>query len=290
VRTRARLRRLVGSPTAIDTHDLGRFRSIVRRTGIVRLVLAGGALALVLAAAAAAREPQTSERTLVPPDRIGVVVVDLSLSITDGDLAVIRQTFRRLVAEKASVGLVVFSDTPYEMLPPGTPAAELRPILRLLVPPRLGPIRTPWNQTFRAGTRISVALELAKSALERDEIASGSILIVSDLESAPDDVPALARTIDGLNRAGIKLRIVALAPSSDAVALFSGLLEDDAVSAFTQQGGSGGDQPEAAPTGVDPPVVFLALGLLVFGLLAAHERFSGRIALPRAKQTVGRAS
>ena len=283
--TRARLRRLVGPPAAVDTHDVGGFRSIVRRTGIVRLVLAGGAVALVLAAAATARDPQTSEQALVPPDRIGVVVLDLSLSITDDDYVAIRRTLRRLVAEDATIGLAVFSDVPYELLPPGTPASELKSMLRLLVAPRLGPVRNPWTQTFRAGTRISVALELAKSMLERDQIEKGSILLVSDLETAPDDIPALARTITGIERADIKLRVVPLNPNSDAVALFSGLLERDAVATFAQ--GPARDEPEAASTAVDTPVVFLVLGLLVFGLLAAHERFSGRIALPRAEQTVG---
>jgi hypothetical protein len=285
VDTRARLRRLVGPAAAVDTHDVGGFRSIVRRTGIVRLVLAGGAMALVLAAAATARDPQTSEQALVPPDRIGVVVLDLSLSITDDDYVAIRRTLRRLVAEDATIGLAVFSDVPYELLPPGTPASELKSMLRLLVAPRLGPVRNPWTQTFRAGTRISVALELAKSMLERDQIEKGSILLVSDLETAPDDIPALARTITGIERADIKLRVVPLNPNSDAVALFSGLLERDAVATFAQ--GPARDEPEAASTAVDTPVVFLVLGLLVFGLLAAHERFSGRIALPRAEQTVG---
>lgn len=287
MRIRARLRRLVGPAAAVDTHDVGRFRSIVRRTGIVRLVLAGGAVALVLAAAATARDPQTSEQALVPPDRIGVVVLDLSLSIADEDYAAIRSTLRRLVAEDATIGLAVFSDVPYELLPPGTPASELKPMLRLLVAPRLGPAQTPWTQTFRAGTRISAALELAKSMLERDQIAKGSILLVSDLETAPDDVPALSRTIAGLQRADIKLRVVPLAPSSDAVSLFSGLLDKDAVAAFARTP----DRSDAAvaSTAVDTPVVFLVLGLLVFGLLAGHERFSGRIALPRTDQTVGEA-
>ena len=171
---------------------MGAFRTVVTRTGIVRALLAGGALALVLAAAASARDPQTTERALIPQDTVGVVVLDLSLSITDDDYAGIRRTLRRLVAEEASIGLVVFSDVPYELLPPGTPAEELRPFLRLLVAPRIGPVQNPWTQSFRAGTRISVALDLAKSALERDEVAAGSILLVSDLETAPDDVPSLA--------------------------------------------------------------------------------------------------
>lgn len=277
--------RLTRPANAVDTHDVAGLRGVVRRTGAVRLVLAAATLALVLAAAATARAPKASEETLVPPDRIGVVVLDLSLSITDDDYTAIRRALRRLVAENASVGLAVFSDAPYEMLPPGTSAKELQPILRLLVPPRLGPVRNPWTQTFRAGTRISSALELAKSMLQRDQVAKGSILLVSDLETAPDDVPALAHTIDGIGRAGIKLRVVPLAPSSDAVTLFSGLLGKDAVAALTRT--TQPTDPESNAAGVKTPVLFLILGLLVFLALAAHERFAGRIALPRRERLSG---
>ena len=266
--------------TGVDSHDVAALRNVVGRTNALRLVLAGTAIALLLTAAASARDPATSERALIPQDRVGIVVLDLSLSITDTDYDVIRRTLRRIVAEKASIGLVVFSDVPYELLPPGTPAQELKPFLRLLIAPRLGPVQNPWTQTFRAGTRISVALDLAKSILERDEIASGSILLVSDLETAPEDVPALARTVAGINRSGIRLRIVPLAPSSDAVSLFGGLLDEDALAGFAQQS-QGAERPDAGSAGVELPTELLVLGALIFLFLAAHERFAGRLGLPR---------
>jgi NAD(P)-dependent dehydrogenase (short-subunit alcohol dehydrogenase family) len=272
--------------TGVDTHDVGSFRSSISRTTAIRLVAAGGAVALVLAAVASAREPATAERALIPQDQVGVVVVDLSLSIADEDLGAIRRTFRRLIAEESSIGLVVFSDVPYELLPPGTPAAELEPMLRLLVPPRLGPIQTPWTQTFRAGTKISVALDLARAALERDKVSNGSILLVSDLETAPDDVPALARTIAAIDRAGIGLRIVGLAPSSDALALFGGLLEKDAVSEFAEEA-SAAARPDAGTAGVELPTELLLLGALVFLFLAAHEQLAGRLGLPRPRRVDG---
>ena len=277
-RLHSRRRRAKG----VDTNDVGAFRTVITRTGIVRALLAGGALALVLAAAASARDPQTTERALIPQDTVGVVVLDLSLSITDDDYAGIRRTLRRLVAEEASIGLVVFSDVPYELLPPGTPAEELRPFLRLLVAPRIGPVQNPWTQSFRAGTRISVALDLAKSALERDEVAAGSILLVSDLETAPDDVPSLARTIADIDRAGIRLRIAPLAPSSDALSLFEGLLEEDAIGGFAAQSPDA-EEPEAGTAAVELPTALLVLGALALLFLAAHERFAGRLALPRPR-------
>jgi hypothetical protein len=263
----------------VDTHDVGSFRRVIGRTRLVRIVLAGGAIALVLAAAASAREPATTGQALVPQERVGVVVLDLSLSITDEDYGAIRSVLRRLVREDASIGLVIFSDVPYEAFPPGTPAAELKPLLRLLVAPRLGPAQNPWTQTFRAGTRISVAIELARAMLERDGVGSGRILLVSDLETAPDDVPALARAISDTERKGIELRVVPLAASSDAMALFEGLVGGDVVAGLAQT--AAGDEPESGSSGVGLPITLLLLGLLVFLLLAAHERFSGRLALPR---------
>jgi hypothetical protein len=286
VSIRRRLDARAARRSGVDSHDVAALRSVINRTNAVRLVLAGAAVALVLAAAASARDPATSERALIPQDGVGIVVVDLSLSITDTDYDVIRSTLRRLVAEDASIGLVVFSDVPYELLPPGTPARELKPFLRLLVPPRLGPIQTPWTQTFRAGTRISVALDLAKSLLERDEIAAGSILLVSDLETAPDDVPALARTVTSIDQAGIRLRIVPLAPSSDAVALFGGLLEEDALAGFAQRAPDA-ERPDAGSAGVELPTELLVLGALVFLFLAAHERFAGRLGLPPPRPADG---
>ena len=283
------LTRVVGRPPSVATHDVAALRGVVGRTTAIQLVLTVAALALVLAAAASARNPNTTDRALIPQDRVGIVVLDLSLSITDMDYAAIRRTLRRIVAEEASIGLVVFSDVPYELLPAGTPAHELKPFLRLLVAPRLGPAQTPWTQTFRAGTKISVALDLAKSILERDEIEAGSILLVSDLETAPDDVPALARTVAAIDLAGIKLRVVPLAPSSDAVSLFGGLLDKDALAAFAQ-GAPRAERRDAGSAGVELPTGLLLLGALVFLLLAAHERFAGRLRLPRPSSVEGSAT
>jgi hypothetical protein len=236
-------------------------------------------LARALRAAAAASAPglETQEKALLPQGSIGVVVVDLSLSIADEDYTVVRGALRRLIEEDARIGLVVFSDVPYELLPPGTPAAEMLPMLRLLVPPRVGAPVNPWTTSFRAGTRISSAIELAAQMLERDEVEDGSILLVSDLETAPDDVPQLARTVDGLRRSDIELRVFGLAPSSDARLIFGGLLEDDAFAAPL-------DSSEPLPLGSEArhrlPTILLLLGALVFLALALHERFAGRLGVP----------
>jgi hypothetical protein len=267
-------------PTGISSHDppalrRGRIRALVLRTGLVAI-----SLLLLGAAAASARNLETQEKALLPQGSIGVVVIDLSLSIADEDYNVVRGALRRLIEEDARVGLVVFSDVPYELLPPGTPASEMQPMLRLLVPPRLGPPINPWTQTFRAGTRISTAVALAQGMLERDRVEDGAILLVSDLETAPDDVGQLARTIAGLRRSDIELRVFGLAPSSDARAIFGGLLEDEA---FAVPLSSDDPIPLESEARHRLPTFLLLLGGLVFLALGLHERFAGRLGLPRTQ-------
>ena len=114
---------------AIDTHDVGELRGVVRRTRLVRLVLAAAAVAALLATVASARSLDVQRHTIVPSGSTGVIVVDVSLSIANsyGD---VRRTLQNVVGGDAPVGLVVFSDVPYELFPPGTPASELKPVLR----------------------------------------------------------------------------------------------------------------------------------------------------------------
>ena len=265
----------------VRSHDIAALRTAARRARLLRGALVVAALVLLGAAAASARELQTQERGLLPDGTTGVVVVDLSLSIADEDYNAVRRSLRRLIAEDARIGLVVFSDVPYELLPPGTPASELRPMLRLLVPPRLGPPINPWSQTFRAGTRISAALELAGEMLERDGVENGSILLVSDLETAPDDVPQLTRTVEGLRNSSIDLRVFPLAPSSDARLIFGGLLEEGAFAVPLDP-----EDTSPVPSGARSrvPVALLVLGCLLFAALALHEHFGGRLALPRPQR------
>jgi VWA domain-containing protein len=259
----------------IDSHDAHAFPAAAWRARILRLTFGGAAVALAVAAVASAHGLDTREQGLIPSGSTGVVIVDLSLSIADEDYRAIRGAFRRIIAEDASIGLVVFSDVAYELLPPGTPASELRPMLRLLVPPGPGPPVTPWTDTFRAGTRVSTALQLAREMLERDGVQAGSILLVSDLETAPDDVPALARTVESLRRSAIDLRVFAFAPSSDARLIFEGLLQDGAFE-LADVGVGRGAESELT---IRVSTTLLVLGVLLFLSLAAHERFAGRLAI-----------
>jgi hypothetical protein len=262
---------------AVGTHDVRSFRAAARRTLALRVLFAGGAALLLAAAVAAARDLDPSDRGLLPTGTTGVVVLDLSLSILDDQSGVVRRTLQALVDGDAPVGVVIFSDVPYELLPPGTPAKELKPIIRLLTPVG-GKVVSPWTETFRSGTRISSALQLARDMLVGDNVENGSILLVSDLETAPDDVPATARVLRTLKRSNTPVRLLALGPSSDARALFGGILGDEA---FTPLRDGPVRAPEPPDAGRRPlPTTLLVLGALFLRALAGHERYAGRLALP----------
>jgi von Willebrand factor type A domain len=269
----------------IDSHDVGALRRASLRTRLVRSVLVAAAVALLVLATASARGLDTEKPTLLP-DGSGVLVVDLSLSIGERDFQNIRRAVRRLVDDNGSIGLVIFSDQAYELLPPGTPAAELRSLDRFLVSRRATRVDAglpvnPWSEHFSAGTRISSALELARDILVRDGVKNGSILLVSDLVTAPEDVPELARTLNELKGQSIAIRVVALSPLKTGRTVFENLLGKKALIAPAELRNPGrvlAETEAALPTGL------LLLGGFLLAVLAAHERFAARLGLPRARR------
>jgi von Willebrand factor type A domain len=266
----------------IDSHDTGRLRAVSARTRLVRIVLALAAIALLAAAVASARDLQVQPKGLLPIGTTGVVIVDLSLSIGDENLQDARKALKQVVDANEPVGLVVFSDVPYELLPPGTPAKEMRPILQLLAPPEGRPVQHPWNQGYRAGTKISQSLELAADMLRRDRISPGSILLLSDLDTAPDDYDKLARTLQTLRRE-FRIRVVPLSPTSEGRRLFSGSLGEAAITEPKELAGETSDAEPGIRGGT--PTWLLVFGALCFLALAAHERFGARLALPAARRS-----
>jgi hypothetical protein len=270
-------------PAAVGTHDVSSFRTASRRSLALRVLLGGGAVLLLAAAVASARDLDPNDRGLLPAGTTGVVVLDLSLSIVDDQSGVVRRTLQTLIDADAPVGLVVFSDIPYELLPPGTPPKELRPLIRMLTPNAEGNVVNPWSDAFRAGTRISTAIDLAHDMLVADNVKDGSILLVSDLETAPDDVPETAKVLRRIQRDGTPVRLLALAPSSDARALFGGILGPAAFTPLVEGPVRAAESPDARRRPL--PTTLIVLGLLFLVALAAHERYAGRLALPGAPRS-----
>ena len=265
---------------AVDSHDARALRRVSLRTRLLQAVLVVAALALLVLATASARGLDPAKPTFLP-EGSGVLVIDLSLSIGEKDYADIRRTVRRLVDDDGSMGLVIFSDLAYELLPPGTPSAELSPLVRFLVSRRAGAERpvSPWSESFSAGTRISSALELARKMLVRDKVKNGSILLVSDLVTAPEDVPELARTLHELRGQSLTIRVVPLSPLQTSRSVFETLLGEDALIEPAQLQTP---QRVTVETKAALPAEFLLLGGILLAVLAANERFAGRLGLPRA--------
>jgi hypothetical protein len=122
------------SARAIPLPDTRALDAARLRTTIVRFGLAAALLGLLVAAFLLARNPRPDD-SLLPAGSSPVVVLDLSWS-TSSDYQGIGATLRRLAASNRRIGLVVFSDAAYEMFPPGTPARELRSLLRFFTGPK----------------------------------------------------------------------------------------------------------------------------------------------------------
>jgi hypothetical protein len=276
------LRRLLavlgGTTGSVPNGDLRELRRPARRTRALRLVLAFAVAGLLVAAVGAA----TTERTrseIVPSGTTSVLAVDLSKSVVDQDLLTVGATLRRYVESGTPTGLVVFSDVPYEVLPPGSSPRGLEPLLRFFLTHRGAAPPNPWQATFRAGTRISEALKLAREMLRRHEPADGSIVLLSDLETAPSDFAILTQTLADLRHDDVALRVIPLRPTERGRELFGSVLGERAILPVPSATGSVETTVGRTVHGDLPLALLLLGGLLLIGL-AANELWCARLALP----------
>jgi hypothetical protein len=285
--------------------DAASFSTAGRRTLVARICVALALALIVAAGATLLRDTDDPAGGLLPDGATAVVVLDVSASVSDLVYHEIAETLRLLseVPDGSRVGLVLFSDIAYTAIPPGAPAAELRPFVRYFVPrgsaedvparQRLGIalrerpfgpgltqdvldyVNSPWFRRFSGGTQISTGLVNAREALERAGI-DGRVLLISDLSDAEGDRARLVQELVVYGAQGIRLDVVALPPATPATArLFSDVLGDaGSVVASARL------RAEAArDDGL--PVVFLALVGFVALLVAVDElrhaplRFSG---------------
>ena len=274
---------------AIPVADAAALRGAARRTTLVRLGLAAALVATLIAAWLAARALEPAKAGFLPNDTSGVVVLDVSLSVTDPVYRRIHNAIRLLADGGQPVGMVAFSDVAYEMLPPGSPPEELQPMLRYwkALPQAEGAMpwdatypANPWTAGFSAGTKISSGLELAKEILEREKIANGSILLVSDLDTAPSDEPALTQTVADVKAAGIELRVVPLFPIAEDRAFFAQILGKDALITPPQLAAQARGGADSSLLGTNPSALAL-LGGLVLLLLTVNEWWGARVEIPR---------
>jgi hypothetical protein len=264
----------------IPTSDPRPLRRAARRTLFLRAGLAIGLAGALALAFLVARSRDVRHAPLVPSGTSGIVVIDLSASVFESALG---DTLERMAQAGEQAGLVAFSDVGYELLPPGTPARELVPMLRYLKPGQgeaAGELPVnPWAN-FRAGTRISAGLQIAREGLTRERISNGSIVLISDLEILPDEVERLATEIARLRQDGVTIRIVPLAPTAEKRALIERLTGADAL--LRDPGETGAVRaPEERSLRGAAPWLFIFVGAALVLLLAGNERALSRLEVNR---------
>ena len=205
--------------TTIPFGEIDAIASATRRTLALRVLL-GLAAAAAAAAAAVLAHGGARPPVLLPAGSDGLVVLDLSASISSDTYARIGGTLDRLAGSGGRYGLIVFSDTAYLALPPGTPAVELRPFARRFdLPPRTsGAIAVPtnpWTGSFSGGTKISTGLQFALDTIRKRHLGRPAVLLVSDLDDDAGDLERLTSTALSFRRVGIPVRVVGLNPSAE---------------------------------------------------------------------------
>jgi hypothetical protein len=211
----------------VPVGGIAAFAESVRRLRLVRGGLAFCAVAALAAAFLLARDAQ-AQPTLMRAGTSPIVVLDVSWSITTAGYRTVHDTLRDLIASSPTLGLVLFSDTAYEALPPGTPSTVMRPVLRYLEPidassDALPP--NPWGGSLSGGTRIWTGLETALRSLHRNHIKHGSVVLISDLADTPTERGKLVSQIVTFVRQGIPLQVVALNPAPEDERVFRDILD-----------------------------------------------------------------
>jgi hypothetical protein len=276
--------------SAIPSADLASLRTPWRVTTFLRLALAVSLLAIVVTALVTARRLEAPRASFLPPGTSGVVVLDLSQSVTDRNYRRIANTLAMLADTGSAVGLVAFSDVPYELIPPGSPATELESFVRFFRP--IGGVdrggfyqrypANPWNELFSAGTSISTALALGRRMLERDGVENGSLLLVSDLDTAGSDQGRLAWMLARLQTERVGLRVVPLFAAAEDRQFFERFIGDANLITPTQLAAQTRQSSEGTLVGASPRLLMLLALALALGL-AANEWWCRRLELPEAR-------
>jgi hypothetical protein len=265
---------------AVPLADLPGMQLALQRTSAVRILLAvalAGTFALLFVTAHSAG----AGRAAVFPEgvRTGVVALDMSASISGPTYSRVATTLRGIANANQSVGLVMFSDTAYELLPPNSPPGALVQFIPYFVPVRYfgsTPVfsQTPWD-TFMGGTRIATGLEMARLALQRAGLRHGAILLVSDLDDSNSDQGLLDQEALMLREQHIPVRIVPLFAAAHDVNLFKALFGETSIvdpRVFTHTA-----KRRAASVVAAQPWTLLLLGGALVLLLAGNERWNGRL-------------
>ncbi len=151
-----------------------------------------------------------------PPPLPGetVLVIDLSGSITTrGNLMIARTLdgFHNYPPDRRAA-IVYFSSSAALASPPSSPAADLAGLARFFAPSKSRK-RGAWAGSFDGGTVISRAIALARRVLKRAQARHGRVVLLSDLQDNPKDLPQLHRQLVLLERAHARFDLLPLPPT-----------------------------------------------------------------------------
>ena len=273
--------------------ELGRER---RRTWIIRIALALLAVGFLAAAFILSRDLKALPTSYFATGSGGIVVLDLSSSVDQQKAQRAQRVIRSMAETEGRIGLVVFSDSAYEMLPPDTRSEELRPILRFFEAPPGGfgrpgfgrrrqdqpaqpaqrPEQSPWSLSFRGGTKISTGLAEARAIIARENDPSLSVLLLSDLDNSGFDSSALTEEVTAYERAGLRLRVVPLFPAAEDRDFFERVVGKDAMLERAELVRNTSVKESLTLVG-SSPWMLAGIGACLLALLALNERYGARL-------------
>jgi hypothetical protein len=260
--------------------DLPRLTLAAERTTVVRCALLLGLAAALAGAVLLARSAGSGRAAVLPAGvHSGEIVIDMSASDVGQSFERVATVIDGLASANQAMGLIMFSDTAYQLLPPNSPSSALLQFERFFTPSTIyhgAPVygQSPWNQ-FSGGTRIASGLRAGANALRRAHVTHGSLLLLSDLNDSSGDLEALVTESLALAKEHIPVRIVPLYATTDNVRIFASLFGWNAFvspSAFKTK-----STRHVEPIAVGWPWALLGLGAVLVVLLTANERFNTRL-------------
>jgi len=279
-------------PGALPTTAADELAKEHRRTLRLRLALAFAALALLGSCFALTRHAEALPTTYFASGSGGILVLDLSASVDQLKSQRVQRVLRAFAETEGRAGLVVFSDTAYEMFPPDTRTEELRPLLQyfrsrdtIAVPGidqgtrRQGPAsqETPWSASFRGGTKISLGLTEARRMVARHGDPELGVILISDLDNSGFDGSVLTEELVRYQRQKIRLRVIPLFPQPEDLAFFEQLVTDEEFIERAELIRNSDVRERQTLVGSFPWLFVGAVSALLL-LLAANERWCGRLA------------
>lgn len=249
----------------LELADMPRLAPARRRTRLVWTTLTAATIAVLVVLAVEARaEPEAP--AILSPGSDAVIVVDLSGSALTSSEGISRVLLTLTRDPRRHLGLVVFSDTAYEALPPSTPVAGLKGWVELFR--RDTPWEYPWSPSFASGTVISTGLVLARKILRRDHVAHPHVVLVSDLADSDPDLQRLETVVAQYQRERIDLRVIKVSPGATPQ---TDSLSDLPNAAFVADAASRIVDPTRTAGSDLLPVLLAALVCLAGVLVAVNE-------------------